>query len=72
MDRRTSRFQAHCVNATDNELIKIALDEAQKVEHNEDSDFHVECAQIAAEEMERRGLDVCSIQGAHEDFDQVA
>ncbi len=70
--RTIQRFQALCVNATDNELIRIALDELQKAEHNEDSDYHVQCAQVATEEMERRGLDANLIQGAHEDVDQVA
>ena len=62
-------FQMYCVNATDNKLINIALEKMHDAEYKEDGDFHSECAQIAMEEMDRRGLDVQSILNADEDLE---
>lgn len=62
-------FQMYCFNATDNKLINIALEKMQDAEYKEDGDFHRECAHIAMEEMDRRGLDVKSLLGADEDLD---
>lgn len=67
--RAKDKFQMSCFNATDNQLINIALDELQKVGQDEDNDFHSQCAQMASDEMERRGLDPISIQGAYDDLD---
>jgi hypothetical protein len=74
MSRRLDAFRELCSNASDNKLIKVALDEEQKAEYNGDSDVHKRCAQIASEEMERRGLDAALLNGANEDtdFDKIA
>jgi hypothetical protein len=70
MESQDKNFRATCRNASDNRLINIALDEMQKVEHNENmEEFHSRRVEIASEEMERRGLGAEFIAGSDEDFD---
>jgi hypothetical protein len=69
MSNKVGTFRVKCFNASDNQLITIALDEAQKAEYNENGNMHSRYAQIAVEELERRGLDVTSLFDGHDDMD---